>query len=61
MRSPNNGIIELLFANETDFNDMDDSGKTPLDWSIEFDEPEIADLLRKHGGKAGADLRAVGN
>ena len=31
MRSPNNGIIELLFANETDFNDMDDSGKTPLD------------------------------
>ena len=60
MRSPNNGIIELLFANETDFNDMDDSGKTPLDWSIEFDEPEIAALLRKHGGKRSEELEAEG-
>ena len=61
MRSPNNGIIELLFANETDFNDMDDSGKTPLDWSIEFDEPEIADLLRKHGAKTAEELKTAGN
>ena len=60
MRSPNNGIIQLLVANEADFNDIDDSGKTPLDWAIEFDEPEIADLLRKNGGKTGEELKAAG-
>ena len=56
MRSPNNGIIELLIANKADVNNMDDSGKTPLDWAIKYDQPETADLLRKHGAKTGDEL-----
>ena len=31
-------------------------GKTPLDWA----EGEIADLLRKHGGKISEELKAEG-
>ena len=34
--------------------------ETPLDRAIESDETEIADLLRKHGGKTGAELKAEG-
>ena len=56
MRSPNNGIIELLITNKLDVNNMDDSGKTPLDWAIKYDQPETADLLRKHGAKTGDEL-----
>ena len=56
MRSPNNGIIELLIANKADVNNMDDSGKTPLDWAIKYDQPKTADLLRKHGAKSGNEL-----
>jgi ankyrin repeat protein len=32
-------------------------GETPLDKAIERDHPEIADLLRKHGGKTGEELK----
>jgi hypothetical protein len=32
----------------------DDDGKTPLDWA----EGETADLIRKHGGKTGEELKA---
>jgi ankyrin repeat protein len=35
-------------------------GKTPLDWAIDFKHTEIADLLRKHGGKTGEELKAEG-
>ncbi|MDP7611496.1 MAG: ankyrin repeat domain-containing protein [Nitrospinaceae bacterium] len=28
--------------------------KTPLDRAVEYNQPKIADLLRKHGGKSGA-------
>jgi len=31
-------------------------GKTPLDWAIKFNETDIADLLRKHGGKTKSEL-----
>jgi len=34
--------------------------KTPLDWAIDFKHPEITNLLRKHGGKTGAELKAEG-
>ena len=34
-------------------------GTTPLDWAKR--RPETADLLRKHGGKTGAELKAEGN
>jgi len=52
-KSPNNGIVELLIENEADVNDKNNSGETPLDWAIKYKRTELADLLRKHGGKHG--------
>jgi len=31
---------------------------TPLDWAITSKQTEIADLLRKHGGKTSKELKA---
>jgi ankyrin repeat protein len=50
------GIAELLIAKGADVNAKDEDGETPLDWAIRFDEIDTADLLRKHGGKTGAEL-----
>ena len=36
------------------------NNRTPLDMAILFDHTEIADLLRKHGGKTGDELKAEG-
>jgi hypothetical protein len=36
------------------------NGKTPLDAVNEANHPETADLLRKHGGKTGDELKAEG-
>ena len=49
-------IVELLIANDADVNALSVNGKTPLDWAND----EIADLLRKHGGKTGEELKAEG-
>jgi len=49
-------IAELLIAKGEDVNAKDDHGETPLDLA----DGEIADLLRKHGGKTGAKLKAEG-
>jgi ankyrin repeat protein len=38
-----------------------EDGKTPLDLAIHLKRTEIADLLRKHGGKTGEELKAAGN
>ena len=35
-------------------------GVTPLGRAIKFNNTEVADLLRKHGGKTGAELKAEG-
>jgi len=59
-KSPNNGIVELLIENEADVNDKNNSGETPLDWAIKYKRNETADLLRKHGGKTGEELKAEG-
>ena len=36
------------------------NGNTPLDRAIKYKESETADLLRKHGGKTRAELKAEG-
>ena len=41
----------------SDLNVKDNEGDTPLSYA----KGEIADLLRKHGGKTGKKLEAAGN
>jgi ankyrin repeat protein len=53
-------IAELLIAEGAGVNAKANDGTTPLDWAVAWDEPEIADLLRKHGGKTGEELKAEG-
>jgi len=53
-------IAELLIVKDAGVNaKIEDSG-TPLDVAIRRNHPEIADLLRKHGGKTGEELKAEG-
>ena len=51
-----NEIAKLLISKSADVNALDDDGKTPLDYA----EGETIDLLRKHGGKTGEELKAEG-
>ena len=53
-------IGELLIAEGADVNAKDHNGETPLDWSINQKYTSITDLLRKHGGKTGEELKAEG-
>jgi len=53
-------VVGLLIAKGADVNAKGDGGTTPLDRAIINDETEIADLLRKHGGKTGEELKAEG-
>ena len=57
-------IIELLIARRADVNTKievgDYKGQTPLDGAIQWNRTETADLLRKHGGKTGEELKAEG-
>ena len=54
-------IVELLIAAGAKVNAEDTAGEyrgsTPLDWAP---KTETADLLRKHGGKTAAELKAEG-
>jgi len=56
----NKEIVELLIAKGADVNAKDKNGKTPLDLAIMWKRTETADLLRKHGGKTGEELKAEG-
>ena len=53
-------IAELLIAKGADVNAKDGDGITPLDWANYSgrSHAETADLLRKHGGKTGKELKA---
>ena len=65
-------VSELLIAKGADVNAKNDDGETPLDTAIVgfafvaqgevimHKHPEIADLIRKHGGKTGEELKAEG-
>jgi ankyrin repeat protein len=53
-------IVELLIAKGADVNAKDKDDETPLDEAIAVNRTEIADLLRKHGGKTGEELKAEG-
>ena len=57
-------IIELLIVKGADVNAKievgDYIGQTPLDGAIQWNQPENATLLRKHGGKTAEELKAEG-
>ena len=56
-------IIELLIVAGADVNAKGSNGTqllTPLDVAV-VHRPEITDLLRKHGGKTGEELKAEEN
>ena len=57
-------IVQLLIAKGADVNAKTNNGTTPLDRATmpnsPFDTTETADLLRKHGGKTGEELKAEG-
>jgi len=50
-------IVKLLINEGAKINPKDDKGFTPIDRTLR--EPEIADLLRKHGGKTGEELKVI--
>jgi len=56
-------IAELLIAKGADVNAKSSNDAllvTPLDAAIKSNQTEFADLLRKHGGKTGEELKAAG-
>jgi ankyrin repeat protein len=53
-------ITELFIANGADVNAKSETYGTPLDVAIKYKRTEIADLLRKRGGKTGEELKAEG-
>ena len=50
-------IVELLISNGANVNAQDEDGGTPLFYAS---NPEIVELIRKHGGKTGEELKAAG-
>jgi ankyrin repeat protein len=53
-------IVEMLIAKGADINAKAIVGGTALDFALMRKQKEIADLLRKHGGKTSAELKAEG-
>ena len=53
-------IAKLLITNGADVNVKNVNGGTPLDLANEWKQKQTADLLRKHGGKTGEELKALG-
>jgi len=52
-------IVKLLIAEGADVN-ANIGGWTPLHLAVDEGHTETADLLRKHGGKTGEELKAEG-
>ena len=53
-------IAELLIAAGADVNVKNYQDETALNYTIPWQHTEIAALIRKHGGKTGAGLKAEG-
>jgi ankyrin repeat protein len=47
--------VKQHLADGADVNAKNPNGETPLDLAIGYKQTEIADLIRKHGGKSGAE------
>jgi ankyrin repeat protein len=56
VREDQKEVVKLLITKGAGVNPKTNSGETPLDVA----EDEIADMLRKHGGKKGEELKAEG-
>ena len=54
-------VVALLVDHGSKINAISDLGQTPLDLAIIAGTPEVSDLLRKHGGKRGEELKAESN
>ena len=52
--------MKLLITSEANLNIANNYGATALDITIFHNKTEIYDLLRKHGGKTGEELKAEG-
>jgi len=53
-------IVELLITKGANMNVKDKLGYTPLNWASRLRKTKTANLLRKHGGKTGRELKAEG-
>ncbi len=53
-------VSELLINNGAKINERNILGQTPLDEALLNQRNKTADLLRKHGGKTGEELKAEG-
>ena len=53
-------MVKLLIAKGADVNVRGFLGMTPLNMADDEGEKEMADLLRKHGGKTKKELKAAG-
>ena len=51
-------VVGLLILKGADINVKNGDGRTPLDLAIKHKNAEIADILRKHGGKKSGELKA---
>jgi len=53
-------ITQLLIDRGAGVNVRNNKGLTPLDRVLEWNDSALANLLRKHGGKTGEELKAEG-
>ena len=51
--------VKNLLVAGADVNAKNEDGETPLDDAVRYKQTEIADLLRKHGGKTGKELKEI--
>ena len=51
--------VKLLISKNADVNAKDDRGDTPLNWANSAVRTELSELLRKHGGKTGEELKLL--